>query len=129
MSETTSQTVLVVEDDLSVQALIRKVLTAEGFAVEVANDGVDALSKIGESKPHLVISDVMMPQLDGVAFTKALKSHPLTKDVPVVLVTAKSDTPSVVEGMRAGAFFYLSKPFKRDDLLATVRQALKSRKK
>jgi len=116
--------ILVIEDEPAVQTLLRKQLTANGYQVTVAQDGLDGLMKLESIKPDLVISDVMMPNLDGIEFVKAIKAHEGTQRIPVIFLTAKSDPRSMIEGINVGARFYVTKPFQIEDLLSKVRRAL-----
>jgi DNA-binding response OmpR family regulator len=116
--------ILVLEDDPSVQTLMRKQLTAHGFKVTTASDGLDGLMKLEQVKPDLIICDVMMPNLDGIEFVKAVKGHGDTKAIPVIFLTAKTDPRSMIDGINVGARFYVTKPFAIDDLLSKVQRAL-----
>ena len=116
--------ILVIEDEPAVHTLLRKQLTANGYQVTVAADGLDGLMKLESLRPDLVISDVMMPNLDGIEFVKAIKQHEATQRIPVIFLTAKSDPRSMIEGINVGARFYVTKPFQIDDLLSKVRRAL-----
>ncbi len=115
---------LVLEDDPSVQLLLKKLLEAAGFTVAVASDGLEGLVQIEHLKPSIILCDMMMPNLDGVSFTKAIKGHEETKEIPVIFLTAKTDARSFADGMAAGAKFYLGKPFKQEELMAKVYRAL-----
>ena len=116
--------ILVLEDEPAVQTLIRKQLTAHGFEVTVASDGLDGLMKLEGLKPDLIVCDVMMPNLDGMEFVKAIKAQQKTQQVPVIFLTAKTDPRSMIDGINVGARFYVTKPFQLDDLLAKVSRAL-----
>jgi DNA-binding response OmpR family regulator len=116
--------ILVIEDEPAVQTLLRKQLTANGYQVTVAADGLDGLMKLETIRPDLVISDVMMPNLDGIEFVRAIKQHQETQRIPVIFLTAKSDPRSMIEGINVGARFYVTKPFQIDDLLSKVKRAL-----
>ncbi len=115
---------LVIEDEFAVQTLLKKQLTAHGFQVTIAGDGLDGLMKLEGSKPDLIICDVMMPNLDGMGFVKAIKSHSDTQQIPVIVLTAKTDPRSMIDGINVGARFYVTKPFAIDDLLSKVNRAL-----
>lgn len=115
---------LVLDDDESIRTLIVKVLTAHRFETKCAADGLEGLVQLEAFHPDIIICDSMMPNLDGITFLRAIKERAATTNIPVIFVTAKTDVESVSETMRAGAFHYLSKPFKRDDLLARVKEAL-----
>jgi DNA-binding response OmpR family regulator len=116
--------ILVLEDDPSVQMLMRKQLTAHGYKVTTASDGLDGLMKLEAVKPDLIICDVMMPNLDGIEFVKAVKGHGDTQRIPVIFLTAKTDPRSMIDGINVGARFYVTKPFAIDDLLSKVTRAL-----
>lgn len=119
--------ILVLEDEPAVQTLLKKQLTAHGFAVTVAGDGLDGLMKLESMKPDLIICDVMMPNLDGMGFVKAIKGHLQTQRIPVIFLTAKTDPRSMIDGINVGARFYVTKPFQIDDLMAKVQKALSGR--
>ena len=118
--------VLVVEDDPSLAKLLSTALTKAGYRVSVANDGLEALVEIdrAQPKPQLIIADIMIPELDGVSLVRALKTQQATKNIPVILVTSKTDAKSIAEGISAGAKYYVTKPFVLDDLLTKVKRAL-----
>ena len=119
--------ILVLEDEPAVQTLLKKQLTAHGFTVPVAGDGLDGLMKLESMKPDLIICDVMMPNLDGMGFVKAIKGHLQTQRIPVIFLTAKTDPRSMIDGINVGARFYVTKPFQIDDLMAKVQKALSGR--
>ncbi|MBN1774325.1 MAG: response regulator [Deltaproteobacteria bacterium] len=120
--------ILVVEDDPDIQRIVTTVLSKE-YEVRTANDGLEGLLAIEQGfKPELVIADIMMPRLDGVAFVKALKGHRDTAKIPVMFLTAKSAPREVIEGINLGARYYLTKPFKVDELLQKVHRLLPPRK-
>jgi DNA-binding response OmpR family regulator len=119
--------ILVLEDEPAVQTLLRKQLAAHGFQVTVAGDGLDGLMKLESMAPDLIICDVMMPNLDGMGFVKAIKGHNDTQKIPVIFLTAKTDPRSMIDGINVGARFYVTKPFQIDELLAKVQKALSGR--
>jgi DNA-binding response OmpR family regulator len=118
---------LVLEDEEAVQALLRKQLTSQGFEVTLAADGLDGLMKLESMRPDIIICDVMMPNLDGMAFVKAIKNHSTTQKIPVIFLTAKTDPRSMIDGINVGARFYVTKPFALDDLMSKVQRALAGR--
>ena len=115
---------LVVEDDGDVLALESRILGALG-AVQVARDGLEALALIeGGFMPDVVVTDVMMPRMDGLELAKRLKSDAKTSKIPVVILTAKASPRDVIAGINSGARHYMTKPFTADQLLAKVKKAL-----
>lgn len=115
---------LVIDDDDAIRHLIGKVLTAHRFETQFAADGLEGLVLLEHFQPDIIICDSMMPNLDGLTFLKAIKERAATTRIPVVFVTAKTDVDAVAETMKAGAFHYLTKPFKRDELLSRIKEAL-----
>jgi len=117
--------ILLIEDDVALVALVSKALSARGYDVQIAKDGLEGLKKVDKSPPDLLIVDIMMPQLDGMTLVRAIKGHRETRHIPVIFLTAKSDSRSVVEGINLGAKFYITKPFSIEDLLSKVQRALR----
>jgi DNA-binding response OmpR family regulator len=116
--------ILIVEDDPAVQTLLSKALTAKGYRITQAHDGVSGLTALEQESPDLIIADIMMPRLDGMTFVKAIKRNANTRTVPVIFLTAKNDPRSVVEGINVGAKYYVTKPFALDELLSKIEKAL-----
>jgi two-component system response regulator MprA len=128
MSATTGEAgakprVLVVDDDKAVRESLRRSLEFNGYEVALANDGAEALAGIGASDPDVVIMDVMMPRLDGIETTRALRTA--RNDVPILVLTARDAVGDRVEGLDAGADDYLTKPFALQELLARLRALLR----
>jgi DNA-binding response OmpR family regulator len=119
-----SQRILVVDDERSITDFIRLGLQYEGFQVKTAADGQAALRLISEFKPHVVVLDVMMPKLDGLAVAAALKGN---KDTGVIILSAKDDVQDRIKGLDVGADDYLVKPFDFGELLARIRAVLRRR--
>jgi two-component system response regulator MprA len=117
--------ILVVDDDRAVRDSLRRSLEFNGYEVAVANDGVEALARINGLAPDALIVDVMMPRLDGIETTKALRAA--GNDVPILVLTARDSVNDRVDGLDAGADDYLAKPFALDELLARVRAMLRRR--
>jgi two-component system, OmpR family, response regulator MprA len=115
--------VLVVDDDKAVRESLRRSLEFNGYAVSLAADGAEALAGIGGLGPDVVVMDVMMPRLDGIEATKALRKA--GNDVPVLVLTARDAIGDRVEGLDAGADDYLTKPFALQELLARLRALLR----
>lgn len=116
--------ILVVEDEESfVEGLIIG-LTREGFSVEVARDGVEALEMFEQMQPDLVLLDVMLPKLSGIDVCRQLRTH---SDVPIIMVTAKASEIDTVVGLEVGADDYVAKPYRLRELVARIRAALRRR--
>jgi two-component system response regulator MprA len=115
--------ILVVDDDAPIRRMLDRTLSAEGYAVETAADGGAALAAVERSAPDLVVLDVGMPGVDGLAVSRRLRSKGLS--VPVLLLTARDSVPDRVAGLDAGADDYLVKPFATEELLARVRALLR----
>ena len=115
--------ILVVDDDPKMLSLMRRGLSFDGYAVELAADGEEALRSARESAPDLVVLDVMLPGLDGVEVCRRLRAG--DPDLPILMLTAKGRVPDRVAGLDAGADDYLVKPFAFDELLARIRALLR----
>ena len=115
--------VLVVDDDRAVRDSLRRSLEFNGYDVHLANDGAEALAGIGGVGPDVVVMDVMMPRLDGLETTRALRSA--GNDVPIIVLTARDAVGDRVDGLDAGADDYLTKPFALQELLARLRALLR----
>jgi two-component system response regulator MprA len=115
--------ILVVDDDAPIRRMLDRTLSAEGYAVETAADGGAALAAVERSAPDLVVLDVGLPGVDGLAVSRRLRSKGLS--VPVLLLTARDSVPDRVAGLDAGADDYLVKPFATEELLARVRALLR----
>jgi diguanylate cyclase (GGDEF)-like protein len=116
--------ILVVEDEPTIRSNLQRLLGIEGFTTEGAENGAEALKCIAVRKPDLVLSDVMMPVMDGHALLGAMRSDPSMSQIPVILLTAMADRSAMRQGMNIGADDYLTKPFQRDELLAALRSRL-----
>jgi two-component system response regulator MprA len=115
--------VLVVDDDRAVRESLRRSLEFNGYDVHLAGDGAEALAGIGSVAPDVVVMDVMMPRLDGLEATRALRAA--GNDVPILVLTARDAVGDRVEGLDAGADDYLTKPFALQELLARLRALLR----
>ncbi|MFI7246317.1 response regulator transcription factor [Streptomyces qinglanensis] len=117
------QTVLVVDDEPAVRDALRRSLSFEGYATRLAADGAEALEKVAEYQPDLVVLDVLMPRMDGLTAARRLRAA--GQRVPVLMLTARDTVGDRVTGLDAGADDYLVKPFELDELLARVRALLR----
>jgi two-component system response regulator MprA len=115
--------VLVVDDDRAVRESLRRSLEFNGYAVSLASDGAEALASIAGHIPDALVIDVMMPRLDGIETTRALRTA--GNDLPILVLTARDSVGDRVEGLDAGADDYLAKPFALEELLARLRALLR----
>jgi len=111
---------LVVDDEPNLLRAVAAILRAEGYEVTTARSGAEALVRVAESLPDLVVSDVRMPGVDGYQLARQLRSSSRTELVPVVFLTAKDETADRVAGFRSGVDAYLTKPFEPDELTAVI---------
>lgn len=111
--------ILLVEDDLDLVKVLNKILILNGYIVDCANDGIEALDYLNINSYDLVIMDIMMPRLDGISTLKKIRKD--GNSVPVLLLTAKSMVDDKVEGLDNGADDYMTKPFQSKELLARIR--------
>jgi two-component system, OmpR family, response regulator MprA len=123
-SDSNAGRVLVVEDDESIADVLRRTLRQEGHEVRSSTDGVEALHAAEEFVPDLVILDLGLPGLDGVEVCRRLRAD---SDVPILILTARSELDDRVEGLDSGADDYLVKPFERQELLARMRALMRRR--
>jgi len=114
------KTVMVVDDSASVRQVVGIALKGAGYEVVEASDGKDALGKLDGRKLHLIISDVNMPNMDGIAFLKAVKAHAGYKFTPVIMLTTENQESKMQEGKAAGAKAWIVKPFNPPQLLDAV---------
>ncbi|WP_205963738.1 phosphate regulon transcriptional regulator PhoB [Roseicella aquatilis] len=118
-------TILVVEDEVPLLTLLRYNLEKQGFRVEEASDGQEALLRVAEARPDLVLLDWMLPQLSGLEVCRQLRRRPATRDLPIIMVTARTEQQDSVRALDTGADDYISKPFAMDGLLARIRALLR----
>ena len=119
--------ILVVDDDPNSLDIARTYLESRGYTVATALDGKEALAKLEQVRPWIVLLDVMMPGMDGWEVARVIKNHPDFKDVRVVMLTARSDFQDKHEGLRAGADDYIVKPIRLEELGQRVERNLKAR--
>ena len=120
--------ILVVEDDGDLLHMIKTMLQVVG-EVTLARDGQEALDLIKNGfRPDVIVTDLMMPRMDGLTLAKTLKGDPNAGNIPLVMLTAKSGPMDMITGINAGARHYVTKPFKAADLIDKVKKALMSRR-
>lgn len=117
--------ILVVDDRPDNVYFLQSRLQAENFLVITAFSGPEGIEKAKTSKPDLILLDIMMPGMDGYEVCKILTNDEETKDIPIILVTAKVDSNDVAEGLKVGAFDYIKKPFDKIELIARINSALR----
>lgn len=115
-----AKTILIVDDSASVRQVVGITLRGAGYDVIEGSDGAVGLSKLTGQRVHLIISDVNMPNMDGIAFVKAVKQLPAYRFTPVVMLTTESQEEKKREGQQAGAKAWIVKPFQPAQLLAAV---------
>lgn len=111
---------LVVDDDPGLLLAVSETLRAEGYDVKTARRGAEAMQRVAESLPDLIISDIRMPGMDGYQLVRNLRSNARTRLVPIVFLTAKDETADRIQGFRTGVDAYLTKPFEPEELAAIV---------
>jgi DNA-binding response OmpR family regulator len=121
--------ILVVDDDPSSLEIVRTYLESRGYTVATAVDGKDALAKLEEVQPALLLLDVMMPGMDGWEVARVVKNHPQFQNVRVIMLTARSDFADKHEGLRAGADDYLVKPIQLEELGRRIERNLAARER
>lgn len=119
-----SKTILIVDDSDSLRQVVNIALSGAGYTVIEARDGRDALSKLNGNKIHLIISDVNMPNMNGIEFVKQAKQLPAYKFTPVVMLTTENQQSMMEEGKKAGAKAWMVKPFKPAQMLQAVEKLL-----
>ncbi len=123
--EANGQLILLADDNIDMRGYVGRLLRGAGYRIETVADGEAALAVARALKPGLVLSDVMMPKLDGIGLMQSMRDDPELKDVPIILLSARAGEESKVEGLRAGADVYLTKPFSARELVARVESNLK----
>jgi len=119
-----SQSVLVVHADEDVSASIQAVLESEGLHVRLASDGLEGLAAVEQESPALIITDTMLPRLDGVSLINAVQNRADTCETPVIIVSGRVESDAILTGFAAGARYYVTLPFNSDDLRAKIRRLL-----
>lgn len=118
-------TILIVEDEAPLVTLLRYNLEKQDFNVEDAGDGSEALARIGESAPDLVLLDWMLPTMSGIEVCRQLRRRPATRTLPIIMLTARAEDQDAVRGLDTGADDYITKPFSTEALIARIRALLR----
>lgn len=115
---------LIVDDEPNLLRAVAGTLRAEGYEVQTARGGAEALARVLELVPDLIVSDIRMPGMSGYALARQLRASPQTDLIPIVFLTAKDETGDRIEGFRVGVDAYLTKPFEPDELVAVISSIL-----
>jgi two-component system sensor histidine kinase/response regulator len=116
--------ILIVEDSPTQAERLRRLIQSMGYLVRVASNGQRALNLIRERKPQLIVSDIIMPEMDGYDLCRALKADPVLREIPVILVTALNDAKDIIRGIESGADNFIRKPYSEEYLLNRISQVL-----
>ncbi|MDY0088670.1 MAG: response regulator [Coriobacteriia bacterium] len=120
----TSARILAVDDSPTILAMLEEILVSAGYEVLTAEDGAEALESARNERPDLILLDVMLPKLDGYRVCRLLKFDQKYKEIPIIMLTAKTEEQSVATGLRTGADQYLTKPVEPERLLEAVSDEL-----
>ncbi|WP_414541146.1 response regulator transcription factor [Nostoc sp. CCY0012] len=117
-------TILVVDDDLGTRLSISDYLELSGYSVITANDGQEALAMVDDYHPDLIVTDIVMPQMNGYELVRRVRQQPVFRLLPVILLTARTKTQERILGYQSGCDLYLPKPFELEELAAAIRNLL-----
>ena len=117
--------ILLIEDETALVELLKYNLEKDGLRVSVASDGEEGMTAIGEIRPDLVILDWMLPHVSGIEICRQLRRKPETRDLPVIMLTARGEEADRIRGLQVGADDYVTKPFSPNELIARVRAVLR----
>ncbi len=120
-----SAKILIVEDDPSLTELIKYNLESEGFSVEIEMDGEEGLYNAQDNAPDLILLDWMLPNLSGIEICRRLRRHKNTKNIPIIMLTAKGEESDKIRGLETGADDYITKPFSPKELIARIKAILR----
>jgi DNA-binding response OmpR family regulator len=115
---------LIVEDDFDISNMLRIYFTGQGFEVDVAPRGTDALEKTRQNMPHLIVLDIMLPDIDGFEVCRILRTNTRTSHVPIIFLTQKDERSDKLQGLELGADDYITKPFDIEELKLRVQRAI-----
>lgn len=119
-----SKTILSIDDSASIRQMVSMTLTAAGFQVVEAVNGAEGYDRAISQPIHAVLTDLNMPVLNGIEFVRKYRQHPASKGIPVILLTTESDEGLMRQAKEAGATGWIVKPFKQDQLLATIKKVI-----
>jgi len=119
-SQPAAPLVLVVDDSLTVRRVTQRLLVREGYRVALAKDGLDALERLAEEKPHMVLSDIEMPRMDGFDLVRNIRGDARLRDLPVIMITSRIAQKHRDYAAELGVDHYLGKPYSEEDLLALI---------
>ena len=117
--------ILVVDDESDVTELLEYKLEQEGYRVETLNDPLACIAKVREFEPELVLLDIMMPELSGIQLCRIIRADPITKEIPIIFLSARGEVEDRIKGLEAGAEDYISKPFNTNELLIRISKMLR----
>lgn len=118
------KTIITVDDSASVRMMVNFTLQGMGYDIIEAENGVDAMEKLLKNTVHLIITDINMPEMDGIGLVRKVRAHPLLKFLPVIVLTTESQEEKRLEGKKAGATGWIVKPFNQGELMAAVRKVI-----
>ena len=118
------KTIMTVDDSASVRMMVNFTLSEKGYDVVEALNGSDALKKLNNRRVHMLITDINMPELDGISLVRKVREHPDHRFIPIIVLTTESEKEKRLEGKAAGATGWIVKPFKPDQLIAVVKKVL-----
>ncbi|HOV90666.1 MAG TPA: response regulator [Syntrophorhabdaceae bacterium] len=119
-----SKTIMTVDDSASIRQMVSFTLKKEGYDTVEAVDGVDAINKLKTKPVHMIITDLNMPNLDGIGLIKEVRADPVYRFIPIIMLTTESQESKKIEGKKAGATGWIIKPFKPEQLIAVVKKVL-----
>jgi two-component system chemotaxis response regulator CheY len=119
-----SKRILIVDDSASMRQMINFTLSAAGYDVSEAEDGMDALKKMNGEPVHMIIADINMPNMDGIELTRKIRTHADYKFIPIIILTTESQSSLKQEGKSAGATGWIVKPFSPEQLISVVKKVL-----
>jgi signal transduction histidine kinase len=120
MSDNKKASILIVDDNPQNLQLLGSIVYNKGYNVSISSTGANALVSISQQPPDLILLDIQMPEMDGFEVCKILKSNPITKDIPIIFLTAVTDIKNIIRGFESGAVDYITKPFNKGELIARI---------